>query len=174
MRDYGVSWDERAACWFCDYWWLVLLLFVVLFSGYGYYRWRNPSNSEEQALGTGDVQVTLRWQTVDDLDLWVTDPNGEAIFFNHPSSESGGQLDVDANANCVDPVSHPVENIFWPYQGAPSGHYRVEVMYYAHCRSGEETPVSFHVRVLVDGQVREFDGQVATVGEKVLIFEFDR
>ena len=48
-------------------------------------------------LQTGDVQVTLRWNTTDDLDLWVTDPFGDRVYYGNSQVASGGQLDVDAN-----------------------------------------------------------------------------
>jgi hypothetical protein len=80
------------------------------------------------ALGTGDVQVTLRWSTEDDLDLHVIDPNGEEINFSTRSSSSGGQLDFDCipSQGCDDGGNH-VENVFWPEGGAPSGSYSVFV-----------------------------------------------
>lgn len=125
-----------------------------------------------ETLGTGDVQVTLIWESTNDLDLWVIDPNQELIYFGHASSESGGQLDVDANAGCRNTTTQPVENIFWPPQKAPRGEYVVKVNYYQICASGALTP--FQVRVLVDGTVKEFTGKVSAVGETVEIYRFRR
>ncbi|HYN88710.1 MAG TPA: hypothetical protein VER55_09275, partial [Ardenticatenaceae bacterium] len=79
----------------------------------------------EPVLGTGDVQVTLRWDNPADLDLHVVDPAGEEISYGHPVAQSGGQLDVDANIGCQDDLR--VENVFWPSGGAPTGTYQVEV-----------------------------------------------
>ena len=45
-------------------------------------------------LGTGDVQVTLLWSSVADLDLHVVDPWGEEVCFDNPVSSSGGELVV--------------------------------------------------------------------------------
>ena len=77
----------------------------------------------EPVLKTGDIQVTLRWDTSDDLDLIVVDPAGSIIDFGSPTSPSGGQLDVDANGFCQTQNFAPVENIFWPTGGAPDGDY---------------------------------------------------
>lgn len=74
-------------------------------------------------LQTGDVQVTLRWNTSDDLDLIVVDPAGSIVDFGSPTSPSGGQLDVDANGFCQTQNFSPVENIFWPTGSAPDGEY---------------------------------------------------
>ena len=77
----------------------------------------------EPVLQTGDVQVTLRWNTSDDLDLIVIDPAGDIVDFGSPISSSGGQLDVDANGFCQTQNFSPVENIFWPTGAAPNGQY---------------------------------------------------
>ena len=172
-RSGAYSTDDRLLCLLCDFWWVILLIFLagVASGGYLYYRHRQASN--EPVLGTGDVQVTLRWDTTDDLDLWVTDPSGETIFYSHPASASGGKLDVDANARCNNPIDNPVENVFWPAGKAPGGHYKVEVAFYARCENQHST-VPFTVRVLVDGKVRTFHGSVSSAGDRVSIFEFTR
>ena len=87
-------------------------------------------------------------------------------------SASGGQLDVDANAGCEDTISSPVENIFWPENGAPVGEYRVEVHYFAGCELGE--PVPFRIRLLVDGQVSEFSGIIEHENDQKVITSFQR
>jgi len=126
-----------------------------------------------QELGTGDVQITLRWLGLNDLDLYVTDPNGEEIYYNHSTSASNGELDVDSNLGCRSNITEtPVENIFWPEGSAPSGHYQVHVDYYEQCTQLLET--SFEVRILVDGTVSEFSGQVSEVKDHVLVTEFER
>jgi hypothetical protein len=84
----------------------------------------------KQDVGTGDVQITLEWDSEADLDLHVFEPDGTEIYFgNTGPTASGGQLDVDANAGCGDPEEVPggVENVFWPPGEAPSGDYRVFV-----------------------------------------------
>jgi hypothetical protein len=75
-------------------------------------------------LGTGDVQVTLRWGSDADLDLVVIDPNGEEASRSSTTS-TGGQLDVDSNIGCQNDGS--VENVFWPEGQAPLGEYTIVV-----------------------------------------------
>jgi len=123
-------------------------------------------------LGTGDVQATLTWDSANDLDLWVTDPAGETIYWDHLTSASDGRLDVDANANCREATTSPVENIFWPTGDAPSGSYTVFVYYYKQCETN--APTSFHVRLLVDGQVSEYDGTVAAEKDDRVVTAFER
>lgn len=100
--------------------------------------------------GSGDVQVTLVWSDTNDLDLRVVEPSGTVIYFGNRTSETGGQLDVDANASCSGATSSPVENIFWPAGRAPTGTYRVVVSYYAACPE-PAVASTFTVRIRVDG-----------------------
>lgn len=85
---------------------------------------------------TGDVQVTLEWDTTADLDLHVFDPAGEEVYFGHRQAASGGELDVDANFPCTAATTQPVENVYWPWGGAPPGEYRVRVKYFGQCQRG--------------------------------------
>jgi hypothetical protein len=82
-------------------------------------------------VGTGDVQVSVTWDTSADVDLHVVDPFLEEIYYGDTSSSSGGSLDLDSNAACTgDNVRN--ENITWP--GAPpNGTYTVRVNYWSEC-----------------------------------------
>ena len=125
-------------------------------------------------LGTGDVQITLLWDGFNDLDLIVLDPFGEEIYHNNRSSTSGGQLDVDSNRVCEQNVtSNPVENIFWPIGDAPTGSYQISVNYYERC-TGSDLVTPFYVRLLVDGQIFEYEGEVSIVDEIVVVTSFER
>ena len=174
------DWWERPVCYLCDYWWAFLTLLVLGLTGWFTRDLWMPSPEPAIAssptrvatLGTGDVQATLFWNSTNDLDLWVWDPNEEKIFFQHPNSASGGELDVDANAGCQNPTSRPVENIFWPPGLAIRGGYVISVNYYRQCEDTAATP--FMVRLLVDGQTLEFTGTVNVVGETVEIHRFAR
>jgi hypothetical protein len=94
----------------------------------------------EPVLGTGDVQVTLRWESNADVDLHVFEPDGTEIYFASPGPTStGGQLDVDSNVGCAQEAS--VENAYWPTGEAPDGEYRIDVVGYQvdGCGSGAYT-----------------------------------
>jgi hypothetical protein len=63
-------------------------------------------------VGTGQVQVSVQWDGDSDVDLHVMDPNGDEVYWDNTSVASGGQLDLDSNANCdLDHVRN--ENITW-------------------------------------------------------------
>jgi hypothetical protein len=99
--------------------------------------------------GGGDVQISLAWDNEADLDLWVTDPAGERIYYGNRSSASGGQLDVD-DRNGFGP-----ENIFWPEGEAPEGTYRVQLDHY----SGP-APSGYRILLIVGERAQTFSGSI--------------
>ena len=114
-----------------------------------------------EALGTGDIQVTLRWTTTDDVDLAVTGPDGQRISWENPGpSSSGGTLDRDDNASCLAMTQSPIENIFWPTGQAPEGGYSIEVNLFQRCAASSE-PINFEVRLLVQGTIETLTGTVS-------------
>jgi hypothetical protein len=83
-------------------------------------------------VGTGDIQVSLSWDALSDVDLHVIDPDGEEIYWGNRISSSGGILDLDSNPACsIDSVNN--ENITWPTGSAPLGTYIVLVNYWSSC-----------------------------------------
>jgi hypothetical protein len=123
-------------------------------------------------LGTGDVQLTLTWDGLDDLDLHVFDPDGQEIYFGAPTSASGGQLDVDSNAGCGNTTSTPVENVFWPEGGSPSGQYQAEVHYFADCDATSQQ--SYELVARVDGEVVDEQRGTLSPDETQQAADFDR
>ena len=131
-----------------------------------------PAQGTAPVLQTGDVQVTLRWNTDDDLDLIVVDPAGDIVDFGSPTSLSGGQLDVDANGFCQTQNFAPVENIFWPTGGAPDGEYLAYVTLAIPCSleelasidvtaansAYESLEVPYSLTILNQGEVTSYDG----------------
>jgi hypothetical protein len=113
--------------------------------------------------GTGDVKVTLSYDRLHDLDLHVTEPSGDEIFYQRPMSTSGGRLDLDSGAHCQ-PSAANTENIFWPAGAAAAGEYRVSVQNYEQCSPGD---IAFTVTVEHDGTRETFDGSFpdGTAGE---------
>src|SRR5207237_8431149 len=56
---------------------------------------------DARAVTGGDLEVSLAWNTLTDLDLAVRDPTGAIINAYQPRSASGGVQDVDANPTLV-------------------------------------------------------------------------
>jgi len=105
---------------------------------------------------SGQVQISLIWDNINDLDLSVVCPSGERISFDNKLSACGGQLDVDMNES---PTSEqPVENIFWSAGAAPKGEYKVLIEHFEHHAEEDLTPY----RVLVDdgNGPKEYRGEI--------------
>ena len=127
-----------------------------------------PSSS-----GTPDIQVTLLWNDQVDLDLHVIDPNNEEIYFGHKISASGGSLDIDNR--CSGWIQGVPENIIWPENTAPSGHYKIKVVYFKDCTS-HPNPISFTVNVYIKGQKFSYQRTIsppANSGGGVSVWEFN-
>ena len=109
--------------------------------------------------GTGDVQVTLTWHNADaiDLDLWVTEPNGDVCFYGNNPTTTGGTLDRDNL--CSNYINGRPENIFW--DSAPSGEYIVQVDWFSDC-SNVMTSQSYDVRVVNGSETRTYSGNITS------------
>ena len=116
--------------------------------------------------GYGDVQITLTWDNTADLDLHVFDPNDEEIYWNHPYSNSGGDLDVD------DIDGYGPENIYWPENEAPNGNYGVYVHHYVWDNSGYPTTSNYTVLINAFGNIEKFTGTIS-LDETVHITDFN-
>jgi uncharacterized protein YfaP (DUF2135 family) len=118
---------------------------------------------------SGDVQISLLWNNLNDLDLHCVDPRNEEIYYQHRQSASGGLLDVDMNVN--PPYERrPVENIYWPEHAAPSGSYRVYVNHYSN--HGGLDPTAYTVRVLAKGKLTQYSGAIRFGQPKKLVCQF--
>jgi hypothetical protein len=106
-------------------------------------------------VSTGEVQVSLSWDTPTDLDLHVVDPLGNEIYYGNTSAD-GGMLDLDSNAGCdIDGINN--ENITWA-SDAPDGTYTVRVDFYEDCNT---TGANYSVTVNVNGVKQTYTGSFA-------------
>lgn len=139
---------------------------------------QNDISVVESALvyGYGDVQVTLTWDNIADLDLHVIDPNGEEIYWEHKYSSSNGVLDVD------DIDGYGPENIYWPEYEAPSGNFEVFVHMYPWDESeyiaytgNSYYPSNSNYTILVNafGQTKKFTGSIS-FDETINIITFNQ
>ena len=107
-------------------------------------------------VGTGDFQVSVSWDQDTDLDLHLTTPSGDRIYYAN-EVVGNGMLDLDSNPIClIDGINN--ENITFSGGQPPAGQYLVEVDYFDNCNI--ETPTSFLVTVRANGQVQTFRGQL--------------
>jgi tRNA (guanosine-2'-O-)-methyltransferase len=98
---------------------------------------------------SGPLQFTLSWDSGADIDLYVTDPSGETLFYNEENrrTQSGGHMDQDARGDCRPEQEHTrIENIYWEQQ-PPPGQYRVELHYFSPCRGSDATRTTLSISI---------------------------
>jgi hypothetical protein len=97
---------------------------------------------------TGDVQISLAWDTMDDIDLHVqyrSGGYGDTIWWRRRFGSTGGVLDVDMNAS--GPLrAMAVENIFWPTGGTPHGEFVVGVHFFRSWTGRTSVPVTVRIK----------------------------
>ena len=126
---------------------------------------------DREGAKSGDVQISLLWNNLNDLDLHVRCPSGDEIFYRYVRSRCGGELDVDMNAGGR-MSNKPVENVYWPPGGAPTGKFVVMVNHFKN--NGQRDPTKFRVAVKVDGQTRSFSGSITFGQPKKTVHTFTR
>jgi len=114
------------------------------------------------------VTVTLRWTAAVDLDLYVTDPALETVYFANPRTASGGILERDARCAGREP-GEQVERARWT--SPPPGRYRVGVDFLETC-GGASEEVPYTLLVEVDGVRQELTGQARLAERQPLVLEF--
>lgn len=125
--------------------------------------WSAPRTIAFRAIdvGTGDVQISLTWDTRSDIDLWLIEPNGNKIFYANKMSSTGGELDFDNT------LEYGPENIFYK-NIAPAGSYKVQVNYY-----GGTPLTNFNVVVKKGTAVNTYSG-VLTTGQTKDVVTFTK
>lgn len=119
-----------------------------------------------------ELRVVLSWDADNtDIDLWVTDPNGEKVFYSHPASYQGGRISRDFTGGYG-----PEEFIL---KSAKPGKYLVQAQFYGHRQQvvSGATTLQLHLFTAF-GTARQQDqsvslrlkggGEVMTVGEFVV------
>lgn len=117
------------------------------------------------------LEVTLAWNSRQDLDLAVICPNRQEI--SHQQLQAcGGRLVTDLNAQSSALIDTPVEHIVWDETPTPNGTYTVQVTYFsAHADTAPAVP--FTVIVRREGTViAERQGTASTRGQKVAPLTF--
>ncbi|MBC3934006.1 VIT domain-containing protein [Undibacterium rugosum] len=117
-----------------------------------------------------DIRAVLSWDADNtDIDLWVTDPNGEKTYYGHPLSYQGGSLSRDFTGGYG-----PEE---FSLKIAKPGTYRVETQYFGHNQQLIAGAITLMLRLSTKFGLPDQQDQYITVRlnkqkDKVLIGEF--
>lgn len=116
--------------------------------------------------GVGEITVSMLWDTDDDLDLYMTTPDGSQIYYGNRTAQ-GGELDVDANVGGRT-MDNPIENIY--FEDPEPGIYHVWIKDYSDRSEG---PTNYLVRITVGGQSQTFTGTIDGSGTEIDIITFE-
>lgn len=108
----------------------------------------------QQVILNNGINVSLTWNTTDDLNLQIRDPSGGTLFWDSRTTDDGGTFGPDVNGLCEVITTPPaVETASWAGGPLPAGSYEVLVYYRQACEGNQA--VDFSVDVSVDGQPLE-------------------
>ncbi|TXT36300.1 MAG: hypothetical protein FD135_4392 [Comamonadaceae bacterium] len=117
-----------------------------------------------------DLRTVLSWDADNtDIDLWVTDPNGEKVFYAHNASYQGGRISLDFTGGYG-----PEEFIL---KSAKPGKYLVQAQFYGHRQQvvAGATTLQLHLFTAF-GTAQQRDQSVSlrlkSGGETVMVGEF--
>jgi uncharacterized protein YfaP (DUF2135 family) len=124
----------------------------------------------------GCLSFTLIWNSTDDLDLDVIDAKSNHIWYkkycksqDNQFSSTGGQLDIDLNAEGVD-TNQPVENIFFKCT-PPKGVYVARVKAF---EKREANPVNVKLIVRKKGKiVKEVSNTINQQNEMIELIRYN-
>jgi hypothetical protein len=106
----------------------------------------------EPRTAAGELVVRLAFEPGADLDLYVSDPQGETVYYANTPVRSGGALDSDRR--CGQPGARPEAVRF---EAPLAGSYRVGVDFPQHCESDERV-VPWAISVDAHGERRLLRG----------------
>jgi hypothetical protein len=104
------------------------------------------------AASGDELVVRLAFAGDADLDLWVSDPLDETVYFGNTPVRSGGALDRDLRCDDAPPRVETVR-----FAQPPAGGYRVGVDYQERCAGGEDV-VPWAIAIEARGERRLLRG----------------
>jgi hypothetical protein len=107
----------------------------------------------EREAQSGDLEISLGWNSPADLDLHVQCPDGKVISFRSPEG-CGGRLQIDMNAG--DQTSdQPIEHILFPSaRDLPQGRLKIGVSWFAE-KGEQRNKLPATILVKRGGQTQE-------------------
>jgi uncharacterized protein YfaP (DUF2135 family) len=130
--------------------------------------WLERTLAEQPRPRPETLRVYLAFAADVDLDLYVTDPLQETVYFGNSPSRAGGRLDADLH--CEAPAAgNRAERV--RFAEPPPGRYRVSVDHPRSC--GRERTAGYALAVEVGGRVELHTGSVRPREFQLVALEFD-
>lgn len=123
---------------------------------------------EDSGAQSGEIEITLLWDTTDDLDLHCFAPDGSHIYHKDPDA-GGGKLDVDRNREGTTLVTNPIEHIF--FEHPENGQYKVYVRNYQERTPSREAHAT--VRIQIGNTVESYEEVFKIEKETINIATFE-
>jgi hypothetical protein len=117
-----------------------------------------------------EVVVRLAFPPEADLDLYVTDPTLETVYYANTPAKSGGRLEADRR--CGETGSEPVRVETIRFEAPPSGRYRVGVDYPHVCDDGDDV-VAYSISIEANGERQLHAGLARWLEFTTIVTEFD-
>jgi len=127
-----------------------------------------PEFGAAETPPAGTLRFRLVFDDSADLDLYVTGPLLETVYYGNTPSRIGGSLAADVR--CDAPADPRTETVEFP--DAPPGRYRVGVDFPERCRLAT-APEAFRIAIDGDGVHHERSGEIRLGAFVVTVFEFD-
>lgn len=130
---------------------ILLLIFISLFF-LSFAMVNEPKEKEDQAKNDNNILVTMRWNTDNDMDLWLRLPDGRHVGYNN-RDEPPAHLDVDVVAwrkyRRPDNTEYTIENNeeIITIRDTLEGEYVVNVHYYSAHRIDPMQPIEVEIMV---------------------------
>jgi len=127
-----------------------------------------PEFAATEAPAAGTLRFRLIFDERADLDLYVTGPLLETVYYGNTPSKIGGSLAADVRCDTQDGPRVEISD----FPDAPPGRYRVGVDFPERCERFA-APVAFRLAVEGDGLRHERTGEIRLGVFEVSVFEFD-
>ena len=130
----------------------------------------NESSTVPNTVAGSELRIQLAFESTVDLDLYVTDPLLETVYFANQKSVSGGRIieDVRCEENTERGVRIEEIRFTHPY----AGRYRVGVDFPERCNGGGD-PAAYAVSVSGNSKQHAAHGIAHLKQFEVVVLEFD-
>ncbi len=120
---------------------------------------------------TSGLRVVLTWSAPIDLDLYLTDPTSETVYFGNTPSSHGARLVHDTRCRDVAAAAEGFLEVVHVPSPMP-GRYRIGVDFIDACKAKPE-PAGFRVVVELAGARRQATGTIRLEEFQPIVLEFE-